>query len=58
MIYERALGEADAEILRQHQIAQRSWWERHGGTVGLVGGIVLGVAATVGVLAATEGVRP
>ena len=56
-IYERALSNADEEIQRQAQRAERTWWEQHGGVVGLVSGIVVGVAATIGVLAATEEVR-
>jgi hypothetical protein len=53
-IYERALGQADDEVQRQARRAQRSWWEQHGGVVALVGGIVVGIVLTLGVLAATE----
>lgn len=56
-IYETALANADDEIQRQAQRAERTWLEQYGGVVGLVAGIVVGVAATIGVLAATEEVR-
>ena len=55
-IYERQLQLADEEIQRQSTRAERSWLEQNGGVLGLVGGILIGVAVSVGIVAAMDGV--
>jgi hypothetical protein len=52
-LYESRLELADREI----QNLQPGWWDRHKFQIGVVGGIVLGVAASVAILAATDEVR-
>lgn len=53
-VYQRHLSLADDEIDRANERAERSWWEQHGDEVGLVGGFILGVVITVGVVAAVD----
>lgn len=55
-IYERNLQLSDDEIQRQIQRAERSWLEQNAGVLGLVGGILIGVAVSIGILAAMNGV--
>lgn len=55
-IYSRSLEAADREIERWQKRAERSWWERNRGVVGLAGGLVLGVAAAATAAAALDGV--
>ena len=55
-VYERYLKAADADAAAWQEKARRSWWEMHRGEVGLAAGIVVGVALTVGVVAAIDGV--
>lgn len=55
-IYERNLQLADEEIQRQTERAERSWLEQNAGVLGVVGGILIGVAVSVGILAAMDGV--
>jgi hypothetical protein len=55
-IYERTLQDADVEIQRQRQLAERSWWEQQQGVVLFVVGAVVGVGVAIGVLAAASGV--
>jgi len=57
-IYQRELDMADDEADRLRQEAHRSWWERNSGVLGLAAGIIVGAGLTIGVLAATDGVRP
>ena len=52
-LYESRLELADREI----QNLQPSWWDRHKFQFGVVGGIVLGITASVAILAATDEVR-
>lgn len=55
-IYEQHLELAQAEMDRLRREAERSWFERHAPQVALVLGVVVGVAATVGIVVAVEGV--
>jgi hypothetical protein len=47
-----AQSKADLKAL---QDAQPNWWDRNKFTLGVTGGIILGVAASVAILAATDG---
>lgn len=53
-VYERHLSLADDEIVRLGDLAERDWFERNGGVLGLVIGIVVGSAATIGIAAALD----
>jgi hypothetical protein len=53
-IYTRHLEMADEEIQRANERAERTWWELHGDEVGLIGGFVVGVAVTIGIVAAVD----
>ena len=57
-VYERQLQLSDEEVRRLHDAAKRTWWERNRGVVGMSGGMVLGAAVVLGVLATTQQVRP
>jgi hypothetical protein len=52
-LYEGRLKLADQAI----QDLQPKWWDRHKFQIGTIGGIILGVAATVAILAVTEEVQ-
>ena len=53
-IYERHLKAADDEIIEWRERSRRSWWEKNRGLVGLVGGVVVGAAMTIGIAAAID----
>jgi hypothetical protein len=48
------LSAADEEIERWQELAERTWLERHDGTIGLVIGIIAGGAVAVGIAAAVD----
>lgn len=52
-LYEGRLKLADQAI----QDLQPGWWDRHKFQIGTVGGIILGAAATIAILAVTDEVR-
>lgn len=52
-LYETRLEAADKVI----QNLQPNWWDRNKLQLGLVGGVVLGIATTIAVLAVTEEIR-
>lgn len=54
-IYERHLTASEAETERWRENAKRDWWEQHSSEVGVTIGIVVGVAATVSIVAAVHG---
>lgn len=56
-VYESHLRLASAEITRLRGVAQRSWFEQNAGLLGLLGGVIVGVAVVLGVLAATVEIR-
>ena len=53
-VYSRHLEAADTEIDAANERAERDWWERHGDEAGLIGGFIIGVAVTVGIVAAVD----
>ena len=53
IVYDERLGQANKEIER----LSPSWWSDNKGTVGLVTGIVLGVATTIGIVYAVDEVK-
>ena len=52
-LYEERLKLADHAI----QDLQPSWWERHDWQIGVMGGIIAGVATTIAILAITDEVQ-
>jgi len=53
LIYEERIQAANAEIAR----LAPSWWDDNKGTIGFIGGIVLGAAVTVGISAGVNAAK-
>jgi len=53
-VYGRYLTLADEEIATWHARAERSWWERHDGEIGLFLGLLVGVVVTGSIAVAVE----
>ena len=53
-LYETKLELALKELKRTEERAERSWWEKHDGTIGLGVGVVVGSALAVGIAAALD----
>jgi hypothetical protein len=53
-VYGRYLELGDEAIERANKRAERSWWERHQGQIGLAGGFIVGAALTTAIVAAVS----
>jgi len=53
-IYERNLELADQEIKRANERAERTWWERHSGQMGVGIGFIVGAALTTAIVSAVS----
>ena len=52
--FQRIINAADEETALWRERAQRSWWERNGWWVSMVGGVVIGAGTAVGLAAALD----
>lgn len=53
-VYERNLELADQEIERANKRAERTWWERHSGQMGVAIGFIVGAALTTAIVSAVS----
>ena len=56
-IYERYLEAADGEVDHWKKQAERSWWEKHSGQIGLGAGLIVGAVITVAIVEAVQQVE-